>query len=131
MYWLSKLFYFVGEYEEDEQKYFTEDGEGGDYSDKEYEDEVSGADEREEKHHESAPTTYKEAKQWWEKLTQGAKKRIAKEEYIMNEKDKLFQINLKALLVEAEKMVFGKMFPGQTFPGKSCHDLGEFLSGTI
>ena len=50
------------------------------------------------------PTTYEDAKVWWKTLTPEARRRIAKEEYIKNEEDKRFQIYLKALLLEAEKL---------------------------
>ena len=74
---------------EDDSEYYT-DGE-------EY---VDDKGHREFNHY----TTLEEAKEWWKKLSPGARKKIAEEEYIKNEEDKRFQIYLKALILEAEKI---------------------------
>merc|ERR1719347_1410735 len=49
-------------------------------------------------------TTFSDAKEWWSKLPLNVRKKMAEEEYIKNEEDKRFQIYLKALINEAEKI---------------------------
>merc|ERR1719244_2058504 len=103
-----------GEYEEDhkddeddEEEYDEEGSKEADDDDEYYDEEY---DEEYDKHnvggHEPIGhhTTLEEAKHWWKKLSPGARKKIAEEEYIKNEEDKRFQIYLKALILEAEKI---------------------------
>ena len=91
-----------GEDEEDEE----EDG----HDDEDYEDDseyyTDGEEYVDDKGHREFNhyTTLEEAKEWWKKLSPGARKKIAEEEYIKNEEDKRFQIYLKALILEAEKI---------------------------
>ena len=89
-----------GEDEEDEEEEGHDDedyDDDGEYYTDEYADEKGH---REFNHY----TTLEEAKAWWKKLSPGARKKIAEEEYIKNEEDKRFQIYLKALILEAEKI---------------------------
>ena len=48
--------------------------------------------------------TYSEAKQRWLNLSPEMRRKIAKEEHVKNEADKRFQIYLKALIMQAEKL---------------------------
>merc|ERR1712055_637435 len=95
-----------GDHKDDEEEYDEEGSKEADddeYYDEEYDEEY-------DKHnvggHEPIGhhTTLEEAKHWWKKLSPGARKKIAEEEYIKNEEDKRFQIYLKALILEAEKI---------------------------
>ena len=52
----------------------------------------------------SEKTSYDDARQWWSNLSPEMKAQLAKEEHVKNEADKRFQIYLKALLIEAEKL---------------------------
>merc|ERR1711970_1153181 len=93
---------------DDEEEYDEEGSKEGDHDDEYYDEEY---DEEYDKHNDGGHeplinhhTTLEEAKHWWKKLSPGARKKIAEEEYIKNEEDKRFQIYLKALILEAEKI---------------------------
>ena len=50
------------------------------------------------------PASYEDAKVLWKTLTPDVRRMIAKKDYKKNEEDKIFQIYLKALLLEAENL---------------------------
>merc|ERR1712142_1338645 len=98
------------EYEDDEEEeeedhddeHDDDDDDDEEYSDEEY------SDEEEEEHRDEdirqRPPTLEEARAWWKRMPADARKKIAQEEYIKNEADKRFQIYLRALINEAEKI---------------------------
>ena len=70
-------------------------------------DYVSGSEEPDHKplnRRTNRRTTFSDAKEWWSKLPLNVRKKMAEEEFIKNEEDKRFQIYLKALINEAEKI---------------------------
>ena len=48
--------------------------------------------------------SFAEAKMLWKQLPAATRSRIAREEHVNNEQEKLFKIYLKALLLEAENI---------------------------
>merc|ERR1712142_161279 len=97
------------EYEDDEEEEEEDhddehddddDDDDEEYSDEEYSDEEEDRDEDIRQR----PPTLEEARAWWKRMPADARKKIAQEEYIKNEADKRFQIYLRALINEAEKI---------------------------
>merc|ERR1712142_1288430 len=95
--------------EEEEEEHDDEHDDGDDDDDEEYSDEEYSDEEEEEEEHRDEvirqrPPTLEEARAWWKRMPADARKKIAQEEYIKNEADKRFQIYLRALINEAEKI---------------------------